>query len=82
VVPLLRTDADVDATSMIDAYIEVSTGERVAATPQPGSTLLAWAKQVRNSRLVYVLPGHNASTMEHAMYRRLLANAVRWSAQR
>jgi type 1 glutamine amidotransferase len=80
--PLLTTDADTSPGSMIDTYREVRHGERVAAPAQPGSNLLGWATAPGNSRVVYLLPGHTAGTMQHPMYRRLLTNAVAWVARR
>jgi type 1 glutamine amidotransferase len=78
---LLTTDADLSPGSMISAYDEVVDGERRPAHAHPaGSALLGWAKPARNSPLVYLLPGHSASTMAHPQYRRLLANAVEWVA--
>lgn len=80
VLPLLATDADVSAASMIDTYREVRHGERVKAPEQPGSRLVGWATSPERSRVVYLLPGHTAATMQHPMYRRLLTNALRWVA--
>jgi type 1 glutamine amidotransferase len=82
VVPLLRTTADVSAASMIDTYREVRHGERVPATEQQGSDLLAWARTIRRSRVVYLLPGHGPQTMSNESYRRLLANSLAWVANR
>ena len=39
-----------------------------------------WAREQAPSRLVYLLPGHAASTMQSEHYRRLIANACRWVA--
>jgi type 1 glutamine amidotransferase len=79
VAPLLTTPADV-TTGMIDTYREVRFGERVPAVEQPASPLLAWAVEHGPSRIVYALPGHAATTMQHRQYRRLLANACAWVA--
>ena len=81
VVPLLTTDADVAASTMTDTYLEVRFGERRPAVEQPGSHLMGWAKHWGSSRIVYVLPGHEPSTMDNEQYRRLLANAVTWVAR-
>ena len=78
VTPLLATSAAIDAASMIDTYREVRFGERVPAQPQPASQLLGWCREPGASRIVYLLPGHGPSTMEHPQYRRLLANACAW----
>lgn len=82
VVPLLATDADISAGTMIDTHREVRHGEQVPAHDQPGSRLLGWATTPGDSRVVYVLPGHTPSTMQHPMYRRLLTNALGWVAER
>jgi uncharacterized protein len=80
VTPLLRTDADVESASMIDTYREVRFGEQVAAAEQPSSPLLGWCREHGPSRVVYLLPGHGPTTMAHPTYRRLVANACRWSS--
>jgi type 1 glutamine amidotransferase len=65
---------------MIDAYHEVRFGERVPARVQAGSQLVGWSVEHDASRIVYLLPGHGASTMEHPQFRLLLANACAWVA--
>jgi type 1 glutamine amidotransferase len=80
VTPLLTTPAAVDPDSMIDSYREVRYGERATAAPQSASRLLGWARQHDSSRIVYLLPGHGASTMQHPQFRLLLANACAWVA--
>jgi type 1 glutamine amidotransferase len=78
--PLLSTPADTSPESMIDTYREVRYGEQCPASEQVGSNLVGWSRQHGPSRLVYLLPGHGPSTMEHEMYRRLLANAFEFVA--
>ncbi|MCJ2178768.1 ThuA domain-containing protein [Novosphingobium album (ex Hu et al. 2023)] len=46
----------------------------------PGSDLIGWTRQVANSRLVYLQPGDGASAYDNPNYRRLVENAVRWTA--
>ncbi len=80
-VGLLATDADISPGAMISTYHEVRHGERRPANDQPpGSRLLGWVKSAAGSPLVYLLPGHGRTTMEHPQYRRLLGNAVAWVA--
>jgi type 1 glutamine amidotransferase len=43
---------------------------------------LAWCHRYERSRVVYLQPGHDAVAFDHANYRRLLAQALRWSAER
>ena len=80
VTPLLTTPAPISAASMIDTHREVRFGERLPAAPQSGSRLLGWTREHGPSRIVYLLPGHGPSTMEHPQFRRLLANACAWVA--
>ena len=80
VTPLLTTPAAIGADAMIDAYREVRYGERVSAAPQSASRLLGWARQHGASRIVYLLPGHGPSTMQHPQFRMVLANACAWVA--
>lgn len=82
VVALLATAADTTPAVMIDTYREVRHGEQVPAVDQPGSSLLGWAKEHGDRRLVYLLPGHGPTTMQHEQYRRLLSNALTWVAPR
>jgi type 1 glutamine amidotransferase len=82
VTPLLATDADVSAATMIDSYRAVRFGERAPATEQPGSRLVGWARDHGPSRVVYLLPGHSGETMQNPQYRRLLVNACAWVARR
>jgi type 1 glutamine amidotransferase len=58
----------------------VRWGERVPAAAQAGSPLVGWARQHGPSRIVYVLPGHTASTMTHPGYRTIVRNACEWVA--
>jgi type 1 glutamine amidotransferase len=81
VTPLLSTPADTSPASMIDTYREVCSGERVPAPDQPASNLLGWAREHGRSRIVYILPGHGPSIMQHEMYRQLLVDACRWTAR-
>ena len=45
-----------------------------------GSNLIGWAKRARRSPLVYLQPGDGPPTYENPHYRRLLENAIRWTA--
>lgn len=80
IVPLLATDADVTAATMIDTHREVTTGEQVEAAHQEGSPFLGWAHAAGRSPVVYLLPGHSAATLTHPMYQRLVGNALGWVA--
>lgn len=49
--------------------------------PDSGNPL-AWARTEKNSRVVYLLLAHGPSGYSDPHYRRLLANAIRWTARR
>ena len=45
-----------------------------------GSDLIAWVKRARRSPLVYLQPGDDHMTYDDPNYRRLVENAIRWTA--
>jgi hypothetical protein len=52
-------------------------------TYHPASTpVVAWAKTYGNSRIVTVQPGHGPPGFQNPEFRKLLSNAIRWTAQR
>jgi uncharacterized protein len=81
VVPLLATSDPADPrlfTSTLEAVVDGI--ETPCDATVEGSRLLAWAKVAGRSPVVYIQPGHSASTMRSPMYRRLLGNALSWVA--
>ena len=83
VVPLLRTDADLDPRGFVSTYEHVLHGE--AAAPDctghpPASDLIGWATVAGRSPLVYLQPGDSAATFALPAYRRLVGNALAWVA--
>jgi type 1 glutamine amidotransferase len=46
------------------------------------SPIVAWAKTYAAARVVYIQSGHDHYAYENPHYRRLLANAIRWTARR
>jgi hypothetical protein len=52
-------------------------------TKEPTSgPVLAWARTYAAARVVYIQLGHDHFAYENPHYRRLLANAIRWTARR
>lgn len=43
---------------------------------------VAWTRQFRQSRICTIQPGHGADAYNHPAYRRLLQQAVQWTARR
>jgi len=81
VVPLLRTDADLDRRRFLSTYEHVLYGEDAAPDSTrhpPASDLIAWARAAGNSPLVYVQPGDSAETFGLEPYRKLIGNALEW----
>jgi uncharacterized protein len=46
----------------------------------PGSSLIGWTKRALASQVVYLQPGDGPSAFDNVHFRRLLENAVRWTA--
>ncbi len=83
VVPLLRSDVDMDGARFISTYEHVLVGEAEApncAALGTGSNLVGWATAVGSSPVVVIQPGDSGATFAHPMYRKLLANAIEWVA--
>lgn len=58
------------------ATVLLRTGE---ATSDPA---IGWARQEQASRVVYLQLGHDRNAFEHPGYRRLVAQAIQWTAKR
>jgi uncharacterized protein len=81
VTPLLVSDADMSGERFISTFEHVLLGADEAPRCDAlgtGSSLVAWANAVGRSPVVVIQPGDSAATFGHPMYRRLVANAVRW----
>jgi type 1 glutamine amidotransferase len=60
-----------------------STSHVLLDTEHPhADRAVAWCHAYERSRVVYLQPGHDAVAFTHPGYRRLLAQALRWSAAR
>lgn len=80
--PLLRSSAAFDRDHFWSAELAVK-GEMFSRKDwdhPPGSNLIGWARQALNSRLVYLQPGDGPSAYDDPHYRRLVENAIRWTA--
>lgn len=80
--PLLRSSAAFDRDHFWSAELAVKGAmfSREGWDHPPGSNLIGWAKQALNSRLVYLQPGDGRSAYDNPHYRRLVENAIRWTA--
>lgn len=82
VTPLLRSNAafDRDHFWSADLAVKGQMFSRDGWDHPAGSNLVGWAKQALNSRLVYLQPGDGPAAYEDPHYRRLVENAIRWTA--
>jgi len=56
---------------------------RLLATDEPTSgKIIGWAKTYEQARVVYLQLGHDHFAYENPNYRRLVANALRWTARK
>jgi len=47
---------------------------------QYSDSRMGWAHEVRNSRVVYLLPGHAKEGLHNPSYRQIILNSIRWSS--
>jgi type 1 glutamine amidotransferase len=83
VTPLLRSGHTFDAASFYSAAKVVREGKMFDNSGwrhPPGSNLIGWTKQVKASRLVYLQCGDDPVAYGNSHYRKLIENAVRWTA--
>lgn len=83
VLPLLRTRFPVhDCTEFYSARRAVSghRDDRTGWSHPPGSDLVGWALSANLSPVVYLQFGDGPSAYDHPVVRRLLANAIEWTA--
>jgi uncharacterized protein len=46
------------------------------------SEIIAWAHRYNNSKVVYILPGHDEKAWSDQNYRRILTNAITWTGNK
>ena len=83
VVPLLRTTFPMDDPSQFfsaDAAIRGRRNTNEGWTHPAGSQLVGWAKNARNSPVVYLQFGDGPSTYADPSFRKVVENATRWVA--
>lgn len=71
--PLLRSDFEFDAENFRMGGVDFKTHPR-------GSNLVGWTKRYANSPIAYLQMGHSRHSYENPIYRKLIANAVKWTA--
>jgi type 1 glutamine amidotransferase len=83
VVPLMRTTfdtTDVHAFFSADRAIRGRRNDNDGWTHPPGSDLVAWVKSAGRSPVVYLQFGDGPVTYADPLFRRVVANAIRWTA--
>lgn len=83
VTPLLRADMPFTRERFFsaDAAVRGRMYDREGWLHPAGSDLIGWTRQVHDSRLVYLQPGDGPSAYDNLNYRRLVENAIRWTAR-
>lgn len=83
VTPLLASSAPFTREHFYSATAAVAGRmyDREGWDHPPGSNLVGWTRQVENSRLVYLQPGDGPDAYGNEHYRRLVGNAIRWTAE-
>ena len=85
VTPLMRTTFDTSDPSAFHSADLAIRGQRDRNdgwTHPPGSDLVAWTRDVDRSRLVYLQFADGPVTYADPHFRRILSNALTWSARR
>lgn len=82
VLPLLRSTADFTDHNFFsaDRAIRGDRNSRAGWSHPPGSDLVAWVTNGRNSPIAYVQFGDGPITYRDDNYRRVLANAIGWAS--
>lgn len=83
VVPLMRTDFPVHDDERFfsaDLAIRGRRNENSGWSHPPGSPLVGWVKAAGSSPLVYLQFGDGPETYRNDSFRRVLSNAISWSA--
>ena len=82
VIPLLRSDYSFVRDNFFSAT-EAMHGRMFSNEGwehEPGSNLIGWVKRAGKSPLVFLQPGDDEVTYNNPVYRRLIENAIRWTA--
>jgi hypothetical protein len=82
VVPLMRSTYDFAAGNFASADLAIRgrRNENQGWSHPQGSNLVAWVKNAANSPVAYVQFGDGPATYADANYRRVVANAIRWTS--
>ncbi len=80
--PLMRSTYEFVDTNFYsaDRAIRGTRNDRTGWSHPPGSNLVAWTKTVGNSPIAYLQFGDGPQTYADPTYRRILANAITWTA--
>ncbi|MFN0096991.1 MAG: ThuA domain-containing protein [Dehalococcoidia bacterium] len=81
VVPLIRSDFDFTDDNFFSPYQVVGNGKmfnRDDWKHPPASNMVCWAKNYKNSPVVYIQAGDVPTSYNNPAYRTLLSNAIKW----
>jgi len=83
VVPLIRSDFEFTEDNFFSPYQVVGFGKMYSRDGwhhPPSSNMVCWAKNYKNSPVVYIQAGDVPTSYNNPHYRTLLANAIAWVA--
>ncbi len=81
VVPLIRSNFDFTDKNFFSPYQVVGNGKmfnRDGWSHPPTSNMVAWAKNYKNSPIVYIQAGDVPTSYNNPSYRTLMTNAIKW----
>ena len=81
--PLLRTSDPMDRSTFVSTRDHVVVGEQHArdcTDHPPASDVIGWSRTAGRSRVVYLQPGEDGATFSLPGYRKLIRNAIDWTA--
>jgi hypothetical protein len=80
---LMTTDAPREDAFYVpvDSSVAGNPDDRHGWRHPTGQPAAVWSHEVDGARLVYVQPGHNASTFDDDGYRQLLTNSLAWLSE-
>ena len=83
--PLLASDHAFEQSGFYSAANAVREGKMFSNegwSHPPGSNLIGWAREVENSRIVYLQCGDDPVAYANPHFRQLIANAINWVANK
>lgn len=69
---------DIYDEGYMNYYVSPGVTTLMTTTHEFCDETIGWAHQVKNSRVVYLLPGHAAEGLHNPGFQKIIENAIRW----